>query len=58
MPERDEELTERAMAEAIATQRLEGVEPSEIALALMRQVAAGELTGDQAVGKLLERHRA
>lgn len=36
--------------------RLEGGEPSAYAVELVDQVARGELTGDEAVAKVLEHH--
>jgi hypothetical protein len=41
-----------AIAEALASVRAEGLEPSAEGLALLEAVAAGALTGDQALEQL------
>ncbi|GAA3821402.1 hypothetical protein GCM10022226_47150 [Sphaerisporangium flaviroseum] len=57
MSDHETELTD-AMAEAVAAQRLEGLTPTPLAIALMEQVAAGDLSSAAAVEKLLEHYRA
>ncbi|HWL43041.1 MAG TPA: antitoxin VbhA family protein [Ilumatobacter sp.] len=41
---------------AVGSVRLEGLTPSRAAVELADQVARGELTGDEAVAKVLEHH--
>ena len=53
------EISERraAVAEALASVRAEGLEPSEIGERALREIAWGMLTEDEAVEFLRERHR-
>lgn len=45
-----------AVAEALASVRAEGLEPSPEGLALLEAIAVGELTEDQAISQLLQRY--
>lgn len=46
-----------AVAEALASVRIEGLEPTAEGLAVLEAVAAGELDEDQAIERLRQRHR-
>lgn len=46
-----------ALAVAIGSLRLEGIEPDAASLADMERVVAGQLTTDDAIKKILERVR-
>lgn len=46
-----------AVAEALASVRAEGLEPSPEGLALFEAVAAGEMTEEQAIELILQRYR-
>jgi prevent-host-death family protein len=46
-----------AAAEALASVRAEGLEPSREGRAVLEEVAAGRLPEDQAIARLLQRHR-
>ena len=53
------EMSERraAVAEALASVRAEGLEPSPAGLAIMKELAAGQLDADDAVELLRQQHR-
>jgi prevent-host-death family protein len=53
------EMSERraAVAEALASVRAEGLEPSAAGLAIMKELAAGQLDADDAVELLRQQHR-
>jgi len=46
-----------AVAEALASVRAEGLEPSVECLALLEAIAAGEMDEDQAIDQLRQRYR-
>lgn len=46
-----------AVAEALASVRAEGLEPSDAGLRLLEAVAAGRMTEEQAIARLHERYR-
>ena len=48
---------ERAVRQAVASARLEVLEPPAEQIALMRQVATGELTADDAVRRVVRSHQ-
>jgi prevent-host-death family protein len=53
------EISERraAVAEALASVRAEGLEPSEVGMRALQEIAAGQLTEEDAIAFLRERHR-
>jgi Antitoxin VbhA len=46
-----------AVAEALASVRAEGLEPSDAGLRLLEALADGRVTEEQAIARLLQRHR-
>ena len=46
-----------AMADSIASMRVDGLEPDEFTLALMQRVADGEIDHDEAIGEILALYR-
>jgi hypothetical protein len=53
------EISERraAVAEALASVRAEGLEPSEVGMRALQEISSGQLTEDDAIAFLRERHR-
>ena len=47
-----------AVASAIASLRVDGIEPSPFGAAVMQRVADGEIDTDEAVAEILAHHRA
>ena len=52
------ESPREAVADAVASLRVDGLEPSPFAVAVMQRVAGGEIDTDEAVAVLLAHHRA
>src|SRR4051794_39295300 len=52
------EISERraAVAEALASVRAEGLEPSDVGMRTLQEIASGQLTEDEAIAFLRERH--
>jgi hypothetical protein len=46
-----------AMADTLASLRVDGLEPDEFGLAVMQRVAAGEIDHEQAVAIFLDQYR-
>ena len=53
------EISERraAVAEALASVRAEGLEPSDVGMRALQEIGSGQLTEDEAIAFLRERHR-
>ena len=47
-----------AVADTLASLRVDGLEPDEFGMAIMRRIADGEIDHDQAIAEILARHRA